>query len=363
MQFKRFSVLFAFILTFSSFFSSFAFAESNVKPSLVALGDSITYGWNLDDTNGNTNQSSKAFPYLIGNGDYRVSANISGGGWTSGKLLNEISKPENILAIKNADVITIDIGSNDYLQNELIQKLRAGQPVDPVQLPIAIGQVTKQLSINLGAIIGTIRAYNQDAPIILYNIYNPFWDTNAALYPLGEQFLPIANGAIQQVATASKSLLADSYTAFKGKQSDYIFPGGDIHPNEAGQQVLAGLATSLLSALPKGEITIDLTASTTEPTSDSVTITVSTSAKKALAIQWLKGDKTVEDFAKVGTGVDIKEKKFQVTTNGTYTVYIRDAKGAMAVKSITISNIRKGWGIGNGHSNINMNNQHQTLNK
>lgn len=363
MQFKRFSVLFAFILVFSTFFSSFAFAESNIKPNLVALGDSITYGWNLDDTNGNTTQSKKAFPNLIGNGSYVVSENISGGGWTSGKLLTEISKPENFPAIKNADVITLNIGSNDYLQNELIQKLRNGQPVDPTQLPIAIVQVTKLLSQNLVGIIGTIRTLNTDAPIVIYNIYNPFWDTNAALYPLGEQLLPIANSAIQQIAASSNSLLADSYNAFKGKQSEYIFPGGDIHPNEAGHQVLAGLATTILSALPKGEITIDLTASTTEPTSDSVTITVSTSAKKALAIQWLKGDKTIEDFAKVGTGVNIKERKFQVTTNGTYTVYIRDAKGAKAVKSITINNIRKGWGIGNGHNNIIKNNQHQQLNK
>ncbi|MBS4213682.1 GDSL-type esterase/lipase family protein [Neobacillus rhizophilus] len=355
MHFKRFSVLFAIILAFSTFFSSFAFAESNVKPNLVALGDSITYGWNLDDTNGNTTPSSKAFPYLIGNGNYVVGKNISGGGWTSARLLTEISKPENILAIKNADVITLDIGSNDYLQNDLIKKLRAGVPVDPTLLPEAIKQVTEQLSQNLGLIIGGIRSVNTDAPIILYNIYNPFWDVNAPLYPLGEQFLPIANWAIKQVATVSKSFLADSYTAFNGKQSDYIFPGGDIHPNEAGQQVLAGLATTLLSALPQGEVTIGLTASTTEPAKDPVTIDVLIKPSKVLVIQWLKGEKTIEDFATVGTGTDIAQNQFQVTENGTYTVYVRDAKGAKAVKSITVSNIQKDTPPANNPGNSNNN--------
>ena len=68
MKFKKLSVLLTLMLAFSTFFASFAFAENNVKPNLVALGDSITFGWNLDDTNGNTNQSLKAFPNLIGNG-------------------------------------------------------------------------------------------------------------------------------------------------------------------------------------------------------------------------------------------------------------------------------------------------------
>ncbi|WP_284037292.1 GDSL-type esterase/lipase family protein [Neobacillus sp. 114] len=349
MYFKRFSVLFAIILAFSTFISSFAFAESNVKPNLVALGDSITYGWNLDDTNGNTTPSSKAFPYLIGNGNYVVGKNISGGGWTSARLLTEISKPENILAIKNADVITLDIGSNDFLQDARIQAIlnnpaQLGDPANQAILTGAVNDISTKLAQNLITIITSIRTVNTSSPVILYNIYNPFPKTNPALYGIGEQLLTGVSGVntlvYQQVAGGTNSFLADAYSAFKTLQTDPIIPG-DIHPTVVGQQVLAGIATAILSALPKGELTINLASTSTDSTKDPVTITVSTNVEKVYAIQWLKGEKTIEDFAAVGTGTDISQNQFQVTENGTYTVYIRDSKGAKAVKSITVSNIQK----------------------
>ena len=71
---KRLSVLFILMLALNSFFSSFVFAESNVKPNIVSLGDSITYGWNLEGDN--SHQSLKAFPYLIGNGKYEVAKTL-----------------------------------------------------------------------------------------------------------------------------------------------------------------------------------------------------------------------------------------------------------------------------------------------
>ncbi|MFF2449578.1 SGNH/GDSL hydrolase family protein [Neobacillus sp. NPDC058068] len=232
MKFRHFSLLFALVLAFSTFFSSFASAENNVKPNLVALGDSITFGWNLEN-NGNSEPSPKAFPYLIGNGNYDVTKNISDGGWTTSHLLTEINKPENLAAIKNADVITLDIGSKDFLQNDAIKALRANPttPIDPVAFGKIIQEISGNLFKNLGAIIGTIKAQNSDARIIIYNIYNPFSDTLASLYPLGEQFLPGVNAGIQGVAAQSHLLLADAYSAYKGKQAELILPNGDVHPN------------------------------------------------------------------------------------------------------------------------------------
>ncbi|OLO28189.1 hypothetical protein BTR23_18080 [Alkalihalophilus pseudofirmus] len=61
------------MLLVSTLFSSFAFANEQSKPSLVALGDSITYGYGLGDP---SSPSSDAFPYLIGDGLFEVT-NIS----------------------------------------------------------------------------------------------------------------------------------------------------------------------------------------------------------------------------------------------------------------------------------------------
>jgi lysophospholipase L1-like esterase len=350
--------LFALILAFNTFFSSLVFAENNVKPNLVSLGDSITHGWNLGDDKSPTQPiSEKAFPYLIGNGSYIVGKNISGGGWNSGELLTEISKPENAEAISNADVITLNIGSNDFLKHPAFEQVRSNPLLlnDPsflaafqTQLGILIPQISGNLYVNLGLIIDQIRSTNKNDPqIILYNIYNPFADTLVALYPLGEQLLAGVTGVntvvYQRVAMEKNVLLADSFTkfkeGFKGVQSDFIFPN-DVHPNETGQQVLATLSTSLLAAQVPADITVDLTPSTTEQTKDPVTVTVSSTAQKVLAIQWLAGEKTIADFASVDVGTDITDNKFQVTENGTYTVYVRDSKGAKAVKSIKIENIK-----------------------
>jgi len=328
------------MLALNSFFSSFVFAENNVKPNIVSLGDSITYGWNLEGDN--SHQSLKAFPYLIGNGKYDVAKNISGGGWTSGQLLTEINKPENLEAIKNADVITLDIGSNDFLQDPNIQEIRKNPtaPIDPVVFNGIIQGISGKLFTNLGTIIATVKGQNPNAYLIVYNIYNPFTDTLTALYPIGELFLPSVNQGIQFVAAQSGALSADAYSAFKGKQTDYIFHGGDVHPNETGQQVLAELSTTLLAAQVPAPITVTLTPSTTEQTEDPVTITVSTTAKKSLAIQWLAGEKTIDDFASVDVGINITNNKFEVTENGTYTIYVRDSNGEKAVTSIKIENIK-----------------------
>jgi hypothetical protein len=58
MRTKKLLYLFFVVLLLSMVFSHAVFAKS--KQSLVALGDSITFGWNLSPTN--DHPSDKAFP-------------------------------------------------------------------------------------------------------------------------------------------------------------------------------------------------------------------------------------------------------------------------------------------------------------
>jgi lysophospholipase L1-like esterase len=350
MKFKRVSLLLIIMLAFSTFFTSFAFAEENIdKPNLVALGDSITFGWNLDDTNGNTQKSSKAFPNLIIENSFFDVTNISGGGWTSGKLLSEIAKPENAAAIQAADVVSLDIGSNDLLQAPEIVKLRENPPgpeTTPEELAAIqqkilaeIDGISKQLAGNLGQTVGLIKNLNPEAVIIFYNLYNPYGVHTGLFNSLGEQIIPAMNAQIYAPLAAQLNLeLADAYSAFNGKQAQLIFPYPDVHPNEVGQQVLADLATNiLLSYLPE-ELTITLTAAPGEETTGPVTINVNTNAEEVTVMKWLPGEKTVEDFYEAGT--EIVDHAFQVTDNGTYTVYILDGFEQEAVQTITIDNIK-----------------------
>jgi hypothetical protein len=125
--------------------------------------------------------------------------------------------------------------------------------------------------------------------------------------------------------------LANAYTAFDGEQAQYMLPG-DVHPNILGHQVLAKLGTDvLLSLIP--ELTLELTATPTEPTTGSVTIKVNTNAEEVLVMKWFEGENQ--------NGTDIVNNEFQVTENGTYTVYVVDGFEQEAVQTITIENIKE----------------------
>lgn len=87
---------------------------SSVKNGgLVALGDSITFGYNLAP--GNLTPSTEAFPYLVGKADDLPVTDLGIPSWTSADLLQAVQTPNFERAIENARVVSIDIGNNDLL--------------------------------------------------------------------------------------------------------------------------------------------------------------------------------------------------------------------------------------------------------
>ena len=106
--------------------------------------------------------------------------------------------------------------------------------------------------MNLQAIIKAIKTQT-DAPIILYNLYNPFGVSSnpdlASLHIFGEQLITVVNSQIiNPIAIQTGSLLADAYTAFIVHQEAFIIPG-DVHPTLAGHKALAQLADKALLTL------------------------------------------------------------------------------------------------------------------
>ncbi|MFD1848817.1 S8 family serine peptidase [Oceanobacillus bengalensis] len=91
---------------------------------------------------------------------------------------------------------------------------------------------------------------------------------------------------------------------------------------------------------PAEEINVTLTPSTTEPTEGPITITVDTNSETDLvALKWLKGDKAAEDFVDAGNDIDLEVGAFDITENGTYTVYVKNSDGVEAVQTIEVTNI------------------------
>ncbi|MFJ5714308.1 SGNH/GDSL hydrolase family protein [Neobacillus sp. NPDC093127] len=343
MKFKRLSFLFVFVLVLNTFFASFAFADENPKPNLAALGDSITFGLYLEA--GQVQASPNAFPSLIAGGKFNVS-NFGVPGLTSSQLLAGFDADPRVKpALQSANVITLNIGNNDIMLAADLKKIIENQtPVDPIELLPKVTAAATQLGVNLQAIVGKIRQQNQTAPIILYNLYNPFGEGDdeflASLHNIGELLIPSVNANV--IAPFGNKLgiyVADAYSAFNGHQAQYVFapPIDLIHPTLDGQRALAALADRILAALAPKDFDIELSANPTEPTQGPVTVTVSTTAEEVLAMKWLDGEKTVADFEDAGTA--ITDNQFQVTENGKYTVYVLNGQGIEKVSVIEINNI------------------------
>ncbi|EKN66135.1 lipolytic protein G-D-S-L family [Neobacillus bataviensis LMG 21833] len=349
MKFKRLSVLFALLLILSTCFSSLAFATDSDKPSLVALGDSITHGWNLDGDYSPTQPvSQNAFPFLIADRGFNVT-NISNGGWTSADILAQVKNSANEESIKTATIFTLNIGNNDLMKAVgLSDILKNGTPVDPETLKPNALIAASQLGENLIEIFKRIRSLNPTAPIILYNLYNPFGESdipfNKFLNIIGEDIVSGVNkDVIAPFKAAPGIFVADSYSVFNGKQSEYVnqFPFDPIHPTVKGHQTLAGLATGIVdSLLPKDEpLSVELTPSTTEQVNDKVTINVKTNTPNVTVMLWLPGEKVATDFLTSGT--PIIDNKFDATENGKYSILIMDNKQRVKVQIIEITNISK----------------------
>jgi lysophospholipase L1-like esterase len=243
MKSKKLLSIFLVGLLLSVVFSHAVFAKGN--KSLVALGDSITFGWNLSPTN--DRPSDKAFPSLIANSEdeYRVS-NLAVGGATSGDLLALLKTKSYRDALTRASVITLEIGSNDFLLGArlIIDKLTSIPGYIPTTADMQlIGLISTQYSMNMAAIISEIRSVTK-APIILYNIYNPFYGIDLQAGAL----LALPNMFIKSYDSAPSIVVVDAFSAFAGKQNNLVIPN-DVHPNIDGHKVLAKLGLEALDSL------------------------------------------------------------------------------------------------------------------
>lgn len=207
-------------------------SEDAEQLTLVALGDSITYGANLE------NPVESAYPYLIAEAAELDVHNLAVSGWQTGQLIEAIrTDAEYRQAVEDADYIAMTIGGND-----LLQILRTAEAESGGNMEVMLGSILEEMGSNVvfdqvGELIQEIRSLT-DARILLFNIYNPL-PPSSSLYSVGDYLLPQVNTAILNVAESYENVyLADAFAAYQNNQDAYII-AGDIHPTEEGQAILA----------------------------------------------------------------------------------------------------------------------------
>ncbi|MFK9094439.1 SGNH/GDSL hydrolase family protein [Bacillus salipaludis] len=234
MNLKFLSFLGVLMLVGSLFTSSVNAKSENAKKSLVALGDSITYGYNLDNNN---HPSKAAFPSVMGRQmDTRV-RNLGVEGWPTHQLLMALKEDEKFRqAVRHADVVTLNIGSNDFLHGLLAS----------IENPDIWPGVTTNMLKNIGDIMTEIQALT-DAKIVVYNIFNPF-PADSGVHAYVDYLLPPINEGIKKIALGSGEnvVFADAYEAFGNDQAIYIIQD-DNHPTALGHELLAKIGFEALN--------------------------------------------------------------------------------------------------------------------
>ena len=268
-----------------------ALAAGGEQKSYVALGDSITTGYGLDEAQSFAEQIAEQEGYTL-------NGSLARDGATSTDLLEVVRSEANADTLKNADLITITIGGNDlmnalyaYLAEEYNNKQNSDTPItaadvkaslageeeavveQTTMLGFAISNISDFQSSSIAnsayatlwdkfiKIIGTIRSINENAQLIVVNQYNPYSHLTTGIPGLNlssvisafDSAVQVLNEAISSGETIAGYTVADVYTEFEQAENNpcnaSVSPSInlDFHPNAAGHSLIASTISALLT--------------------------------------------------------------------------------------------------------------------
>ncbi len=223
-------------------------AAASGSLNYTALGDSLAYGI-LDLSRGGYVPRYASY-VQTDTGSTVLLNNLGRNGWTSTQLLNALRTDMTFRnSLANSQVITFDIGGNDFLRiRDSYQSGRCGgaDNQDCIRSTVAT------FKANWSAIIAEILALRSTSNTVIrtMDIYNPF----VKQFPALKFYLEDANNYIAVTSAANNIPCAKVYRAFNGVNGDedagdkgYISPydPSGVHPGELGHQVIADLFRNL----------------------------------------------------------------------------------------------------------------------
>ncbi len=235
---KVISVVLSLVIIVLSF-SVISFAEEK-KLNYVVLGDSIAYGFGV------RNSDDACYGRIVANtnGYNYVNYGINGYRTTD---LKELIKEENVKnSLADADIISISIGGNDYLQQNLPVLF-----VDVVSKKFQhINNIEENFRENFAEIIATVKEYNPDVTILVQTLYNPRFDLLRDFYGVAVERI---NRSIYAYLDNNPNAyeVVDVYSVFTMDHPEYIAID-TVHPSAEGNYKLAELVIEKLAELGMG---------------------------------------------------------------------------------------------------------------
>ncbi len=267
-------------------------ASAEEEKFYLALGDSITTGYGLKE-------GEKSFPQIVAEKNGYTLINRAINGNTAPGISMQLSDPEALIDILNADIITITCGGNDLMAalyqyvadvyNASVpedQKIQPADflsvmtdPSDPRQQMIMLAAQTalngneeagvvpfimsgkiepalEEYLKTLSSILVSIRTFNSDVRIIVATQYNPYkfftgdYQGMADSMEAGAQALSMA---ISECVTLLNCETADVYEAFSASEinlcnADMTTMNLDFHPNAKGHEVIAECVLKVIAS-------------------------------------------------------------------------------------------------------------------
>jgi lysophospholipase L1-like esterase len=256
-------------------------AQANTTVDYVALGDSIAAGYGLNET-------ENSYVDLISKELDSKTINLAVNGMTSSQLLEKLESGEYDEVLRQADFISVSIGSNDLLKpfisrvsnalgisdpddinREVIEDIKAKYKGNPILLFSLLGELNSSIINNeelygfcdnfifnnFPEILSYIRGINSSAQVVVNNIYNPYYGVSIyGVYDLGAIADSYINRINQAFVEDDDYTLVDLYEVFKNpgltnSNIDFSEPDTlnfDPHPNKDGHMMIFSAVNSSL---------------------------------------------------------------------------------------------------------------------
>lgn len=228
--------LVAVILTLIMLLGCFSVCSSAAdKYYYAVLGDSIAFGSGL------VNAFDACYGKMVAdtcNFDY---ANRSVPGATTGELIGVLGKKDVRDVVSAADIISISIGGNDFL-NEL-SDLMYDSIVEEDYTDF--DRVGEKIYTNITQVIKNVRELNGDAVILLQTLYNPQFGYLKESYQQGADRV---NAAVYRCAKENAGVeVVDVAAALNGDEAN--FADDTMHPSARGNKKIAREVLASLNRL------------------------------------------------------------------------------------------------------------------
>lgn len=236
---KKFIALLLSVLVLVGGLAVTASAEENAL-HYVVLGDSIAYGSGL------TNPVNACYGKIVADTNGYTYVNHSVPGHTTQNLISRLANEAVLADVKNADIISISIGGNNFLMSNLMGLLADSLiRKDYSEFDaIAAGFYT-----DLDKIMDIINENNPDAVVLLQTIYNPQTGHAGEVYQQGADRL---NNEMRRYAQENPNeiVLVEVAAALLGDSGNFAYDG--IHPSASGNEKIAVAILETLAELGLG---------------------------------------------------------------------------------------------------------------